>query len=458
MAGMPYTIQWTHNQPVNVSTVSFSVDNGQTWTVIPGCQSIASTSCRWTNPNPRTETARIRVVVEDPNDRTAWTATYPFAIGPALNNPLPDDWMGRDIGNVGIAGSASYDAATGTFTVDGAGADIWGTADAFHYVSRSISQGPEDWFELTARVMSVQNVNAWTKAGIMVRAHTGANAAHASFFVTPTTFKGTAFQRRPLDGTLSLHTAGPAVTAPIWLKLVVTGDVRAYYRLSTSEPWRYLGEQTIDRGATFEVGLAVTSHVQGTLARATFDQVSIRRMPDWVDEDVGAATQGNTQSDLVNTFVTSAGVDIWGTADAFRYRHTPAGPQVTVGARVLSIQNTHPWAKAGVVIREGADPTAGARHVLLIVSPGKGIAMQYRGVTNGLSANIAIVPGIAPVSLRLTRNGSLFVGQASLDGVTWSEVGRITLAMGNVTTAGLAVTSHNTALATTAHVNDLHIQ
>ena len=44
---------------------------------------------------------------------------------------------GQDVGATGLAGSASY--SNGTFTVKGAGADIWGTADGFFYASQSIS-------------------------------------------------------------------------------------------------------------------------------------------------------------------------------------------------------------------------------------------------------------------------------------------------------------------------------
>jgi hypothetical protein len=41
--------------------------------------------------------------------------------------------------------------------------------------------------EITARVASVQDVNAWTKAGVMVRNGLGAGAAHAFTIQTQTT-------------------------------------------------------------------------------------------------------------------------------------------------------------------------------------------------------------------------------------------------------------------------------
>jgi acid phosphatase len=41
-------------------------------------------------------------------------------------------WLNQDVGVTGQAGSASF--ASGTFTVSGSGADIWGTSDAFQFV------------------------------------------------------------------------------------------------------------------------------------------------------------------------------------------------------------------------------------------------------------------------------------------------------------------------------------
>jgi hypothetical protein len=59
-----------------------------------------------------------------------------------------------------VAGSASY--ASGTFTLKGSGADIGGTADAFHYVYQPLTGDGE----IVARVASLQNTHALlTKAG-----------------------------------------------------------------------------------------------------------------------------------------------------------------------------------------------------------------------------------------------------------------------------------------------------
>src|SRR5439155_21744421 len=77
---------------------------------------------------------------------------------------LPAPWADGDIGGVGVTGSAQY--SNGTFTINASGADIWGTADAFHFVSQPLSGDAS----IVAHVASLTNTNAWAKAGGMAHA------------------------------------------------------------------------------------------------------------------------------------------------------------------------------------------------------------------------------------------------------------------------------------------------
>ena len=139
---------------------------------------------------------------------------------------------------------------------------------------------------------------------------------------------------------------------------------------------------------------------------------------------------------------------------AIHYR--PLETTGVVSARVTSLEPTEPWAKAGVMLRR--DLTPGSPHVMLIASAGKGIAMQYRATAGGPSANVAIVPGAAPVWLRLTRLGGSVLGEASTDGVTWREIGRLDIALGTSITAGVAVTSHGNTRLARAEFEDAVVQ
>src|SRR5438132_13189844 len=62
-------------------------------------------------------------------------------------------WALPVVGATGAAGSASYGA--GTFTVQGAGADIWGTSDAFQYVNQPLAGDGQ----IVARVTSLMNTH-----------------------------------------------------------------------------------------------------------------------------------------------------------------------------------------------------------------------------------------------------------------------------------------------------------
>ena len=191
---------------------------------------------------------------------TAGTATAP-------TSSLPSGWTSQDIGAVGVTGSAS--ASNGTFTVKGAGADIWGSADALHYAYQQVNGD----FDAVARVASVEYVHAWTKAGVMIRASLAASSAQALMLVSPG--KGLAFQRRTVDSGASTSTAGGSGTAPAWVKLERRGTTVRAYVSSTGATWSLVGSDTIALGTTVYVGLATSSHDTTKAATATFDSVTI---------------------------------------------------------------------------------------------------------------------------------------------------------------------------------------
>ena len=89
----------------------------------------------------------------------------------------PPGWSTADVGSTGAAGTPAPYA--GTFSVAGAGADVWGTADAFHYAYRTLDGDGT----IVARVASIQNVNVWTKAGVMIRKSLAPSAAQGFMLV-----------------------------------------------------------------------------------------------------------------------------------------------------------------------------------------------------------------------------------------------------------------------------------
>ena len=74
-----------------------------------------------------------------------------------------------------------------------------------------------------------------------------------------------------------------------------------------------------------------------------------------------------------------------------------------ITARVRSVSNTHAWAKAGVMFRQSPESIAQSPHVMVVVTPGKGVAMQYRPQFSAPSLQVAVRAGVAPQWVRLTQ-------------------------------------------------------
>ncbi len=144
--------------------------------------------------------------------------------------------------------------------------------------------------------------------------------------------------------------------------------------------------------------------------------------------------------------VTGGGTDIYGTSDKFRFVHEPWTGDGRIIARVTAVENTHAWAKAGVMFREST--AADSKNVDLILSAGNKTQFLYRATTGGTTQYDpdAIVSGIsAPYWLRLERHGDTFAGWQSPDGEMWFLTDATTFSMNAATRVGLAVTAHNDA-------------
>jgi len=193
---------------------------------------------------------------------------------------LPAFWTSHDVGATGRAGSASF--AGDIFTVSGAGANIWGTADAFQFVSQSIavSGTPGDDYPVThaqvvARVTSIAPTNTFAKAGVMIRDSNDPGSAHVVLDIRPT--GDVEFMTRSSAGGSTKYIGGVNVAVPVWLALVRAGD-RVTGSVSTDGvTWTTVGTATaaLSKIQT-ELGMVVNSHDTGTTNRSTFDNVEVR--------------------------------------------------------------------------------------------------------------------------------------------------------------------------------------
>ncbi len=140
--------------------------------------------------------------------------------------------------------------------------------------------------------------------------------------------------------------------------------------------------------------------------------------------------------------MTASGADIWDNADEFHFAFKEINGAAAITAKVESLENTDPWAKAGVMIRDTLGPDS--RNVALLVTPENGLRYQYRSRTDG-STDRSFVEGItAPQWVRLERTtGGLVRSFYSADGTTWTLLSMTVMSMDMPVYIGLAVTSHN---------------
>lgn len=194
-------------------------------------------------------------------------------------------WSSADIGSVGATGSAS-----GSYTINGAGADVWGYSDAFHFVYTTLTGDGT----IVTQVTSEEYVSNWTKAGVMMRETLSAGSRHAFMLVSPG--KGLAFQRRLSTGGVSTHTSGGAGTAPYWVKLKRSGSTFTAYESADGVNWTTVGSDTITMASTIYVGVAVTSHDYGVLATANFASTAVT--PSSTATATSTSTSSTTSSTL----------------------------------------------------------------------------------------------------------------------------------------------------------------
>jgi hypothetical protein len=370
------------------------------------------------------------------------------ALGEGPNSPeagaMPQTWAGLDIGSVGAAGSTSQSGDT--ITVTGSGSDIYGTADAFQFAPQLITGD----CDLRALVSSVGDTDPWAKAGVMIRETLDPGAKNITMVMSYG--NGAEIQYRSASAGATAYSTLGGKTAPYWVRLTRTGNVLSGYISPDGTTWTQVGgSQTITMNPNVYAGLAVTSHNNGVLCTATFNKVSLTSLPSpWLSADIGSP--GVTGSAFCPNGVFTllgSGADISGTGDAFRFAYVTGGGDCNVRAQVLSVGNTDPSAKAGVMIRETQNTNAA--NAALVVTPGNGISFQYRASTGGTTTSTAASPLLPPYWVQLVRTGNTFAGYVSADGTNWLQAGATeTITMASNTYAGLLTTSHNNSALCTA--------
>ncbi len=151
--------------------------------------------------------------------------------------------------------------------------------------------------------------------------------------------------------------------------------------------------------------------------------------------------------------VDASGTDIEETSDQFHYVYQVLTGDGAIQARVAAIENTDPWAKGGVMIRETL--AADSKHAMMALTPANGLVFQRRPTTGGTTDSTLGAAVSAPYWVRVVRTGSTLAGYSSPDGATWTLVGSTTISMSSSVLAGMPLTSHNNSLLCSATLDNV---
>ena len=417
-------------------------------------------------PNPTT-------TVTAPPVKSAGQTIGPADVtpNPLISGSLPSPWLDQNIGNVGLAGSASADAS-GTFTVTGAGGGaIYSNPDNFHYVYQPLNGDGQ----IIARVNTLQNVNANAEAGVMIRNTLDSGSNYAAIALTPLGYlcsEARATSGANGNSTQTCASNGP-YSPPKWLRVIRNGNTFTNSISNDGVNWNLLSFVTVPMTTSVFIGLEVSSYTSGALNTSTFDNVSVTIEPAlipaplptiWQDQDVGSVGITGSVHYATNnsgTFIIAGagGGAIYSNPDSFHYVYQTLNGDGQIIARVKSLQNVNANAEAGVMIRDALDPGSNFMAVALtalgyLCSEARTMPGANGNATQTCASNF---PYAAPEWLRIVRTGSIFTSSISNDGITWTTLSTVTIAMAAVVLIGLEVSSYTSGALNTSTLDNVNV-
>ncbi len=196
--------------------------------------------------------------------------------------------------------------------------------------------------------------------------------------------------------------APPTAAAPVWGKLVISGNVvTCYYAKGTATPtaWTQIGTpQTIGFiNNPILIGIYITSHDKTAIASGTIDNFSITPAPTYrlADVDIGAPSYMGSANLINNVWhLAGSGADIWNTSDQFNFQPWLVWGDCTVVCRITSLSAGDVWQKLGIMVRDGFN--SGSDYAMFCATNGSGLAYQYRTAFNNNPDQTQLVAPPAP--------------------------------------------------------------
>ena len=344
----------------------------------------------------------------------------------------------RTIGAGSIAFGASplfsgTAAAATIITVEGGGADIWSTADAFHFYYAQVSGD----FDVTVHNSRLEDTDEFAKGGIMARETLDADAKNVMLRHIPANVSALQWRSETGGSTIST-TSGGTEFADVeggnvegdWLRLRRSGDTIEAFASDDGGSWTRIGHlPAAEVGLSDEVylGLPVTSHDTGTLCTAEYRNLS--GVSPTANQDVGDVEVSGSVSVATGVPVVSVGeaTDVSATSATlhgslsdlgeagsaevyFEYREADADSWVTTSVETLTATGSFSAAATDLAPQQG---------------------YEYRAVADTADGDSATsgtrtfeTPSVVTMESvdDVTANSASFTGSASLVGLSSAEV------------------------------------
>ncbi len=168
-------------------------------------------------------------------------------------------------------GSASYDLATDSFSLQDENGQISGTADTHRYYYLR-AQGD---VSIQAQIASLDAASDGSVAGLMIRSALYGKAPQASLLVSGSSQLSARTREAKGAGTTERQLSGTVATNP-WLRIEKVGSSLRYYSKDTAgASWTLVGEDTIDLGNEVFLGFALAGGATEGLASVSFTRAQL---------------------------------------------------------------------------------------------------------------------------------------------------------------------------------------
>jgi TolB protein len=179
-------------------------------------------------------------------------------------------------------GGVEFNPANGEYRVTGAGGDIWGATDGFHFVWKKMSGDMA--IDANAQFTGA-GAMSHRKAALMIRQSLSADSAFADAVVHGDGL--TSLQFRPAAGAMSQDVrviAKSDVSAPVHLRIERHGDRVTVLAGKPGEPTTSSPATSITMHDPVYLGLAVSSHNPAVAETVVFTNVSVRTGAEGADK------------------------------------------------------------------------------------------------------------------------------------------------------------------------------